>query len=155
MAAVAVFFVIGLVVATPLHAQSAATLQGRVYDASGAVLRGATISVRDDSTGFDRSVPTDDDGHYQMSAIPVGSYEITVSANGFKSAAIEALTFEVGRTLVRDFHLDIGDARETVSVTSAPQLIDRATANGVVHRSTLFRVSRRSPCVTQQGRQPT
>src|SRR5262245_45112913 len=127
MAAFAAVLIISLVVATPLHAQSTATLQGRVFDASGAVLADATISVRDDSTGFDRSVHTGDAGHYYMAAIPVGSYEITASASGFKSAVIEALTFEVGRTLVRDFRLDIGDTKETVVVTSDRLLIDRAT----------------------------
>jgi Carboxypeptidase regulatory-like domain/TonB dependent receptor len=126
MAAFALFLIFVLLGALPLHAQSNATLQGRVVDASGAALRGATVSVRNGSTGFDRIVSTDDEGRYHVVAIPVGSYEITASATGFKSAIIEALILEVGRTLVRDFHLEVGDASESVVVRAERPLIDRA-----------------------------
>jgi hypothetical protein len=122
------FLVVALLVAAPLRAQSDATLQGRVLDASGALIPGATISVRNDATGFARSVPTDDEGRYLVAAIPAGSYQVTVSATGFKSAVVEALGFEVGRTLVRDFRLDVGDRTETVVITAEVPLIDRATA---------------------------
>jgi hypothetical protein len=117
-----------LLVASPIHAQSSSALQGRVFDSSGAVLRGATISVRDDSTGFDRSVPTDDDGRYHVGAIPAGSYQITASASGFKSAVVEALNLEVGRIVVRDFRLELGETNESVTVTASAQPIDRASA---------------------------
>src|SRR5262245_50262113 len=107
MLASALSLVLVLLVAAPLHAQSSAALQGRVFDASGAVLRGARINVCNDSTGFDRSVVTDDEGRYHVEEIPASSYEVTAAANGFKSAAA-ALTFDVGRTLVRDFQLEVG-----------------------------------------------
>src|SRR5262245_45165963 len=114
--------------ASPTHAQSNAALQGQVFDASGAVLRGATITVRDDSSGFDESVDTDDEGRYQVAAIPAGSYEVSAEATGFKSIVIAAMSFEVGRTLVRDFHLEVGDQRETVAVVAEAPLIDRASS---------------------------
>src|SRR5688572_21618697 len=68
----------------PLHAQSTATLQGRVFDESGAVLRGATISVRNRSANFDRSAPTDGEGRYQVASIPTGTYEVSAAATGFR-----------------------------------------------------------------------
>jgi hypothetical protein len=63
-----------LLVAAPLRAQSSATLQGRVFDSSEAVISGATISLRSQATGFDRSVPTDKEGRYHVAAIPAGIY---------------------------------------------------------------------------------
>jgi hypothetical protein len=126
-AAFASILIIVLLVAARVQAQTSATLQGRVFDASGGVLRGATVSVRDRSTGFDRVLLTDDEGRYHVSAIPPGTYEIRVEATGFKTAIVEALSFEVGRTLVRDFHLEIGDTSETVVVKSERPLVDRAT----------------------------
>ena len=81
MAASASFPAFALLVAAPLYAQSTATLQGRVFDSSGAVLPAATVSVRSDSTGFDRSVPTDDEGRYHAEAIPAGSYEVAAAAS--------------------------------------------------------------------------
>jgi hypothetical protein len=132
MAAFALPFVVTVVLAVPLGAQSMATLQGRVLDSSGGVLRDATIRVRNVLTGFDRAVVTDRDGRYRVEDIPAQKYEITVAANGFKSAVIPELSFEVGRTVVRDFHLEIGDTSEAVVVRGNTPLVDRVTT-GVSH----------------------
>jgi outer membrane receptor protein involved in Fe transport len=120
--------VILLLASATLDAQSGASLQGRVSDASGGVLRGASIRVRNDSIGFDRTALTDDQGRYEVAAIPAGSYDVTVESAGFKSIFVEALHLEVGRTLVRDFHLEVGDRREAVVVVADTPLIDRASA---------------------------
>ena len=109
-------------------AQTLAGLQGRVFDASGAVLPGALIRVQDQSTGFDASARTDSDGRYHLSAIPAGEYSVTAEAAGFRSERIEALSVDVGRSLVRDFHLTVGETAETVIVRGEMPLIDRATA---------------------------
>ena len=115
-----------------LHAQAKATLQGRVADTSEAGIPGATISVCNKSTGFERSVTTDGQGRYLVSEIPAETYDVTASARGFKSAVIGALTFDVGRTFVRDFQLEVGDTSETVVVLAEAPLVDRVTA-GVGH----------------------
>jgi hypothetical protein len=120
--------VLALLIAAPVHGQASATVLGRVLDASGAVIRGATVNVRDETTGFDRSVPTDDEGRYQVAAIPAGSYQVAVTAVGFKVHRLEGLVVEVGRTLVHDVRLEVGGTRETVVVTAERPLIDRATA---------------------------
>ena len=116
-----------LLTASAVHAQSTATLQGRVFDASGASLRGATIAVSNQSSNFHRSVSTDDEGRYHVAAIPVGMYVVTVTATDFRPEAIEELRFEVGRTLVRDFRLEIGDRSETVLGRADVPLIDRVS----------------------------
>src|SRR5262245_10311431 len=128
MAVFALFLFCALLGASPLYAQSSATLQGRVFDPAGAALAGATVTVRDGSTGVDRSATTDHEGWYYLDAIVAGSYEVTAEATGFRSIFIEAMSFDVGRTLVRDFHLEIGDQRETVVVVADAPLIDRASA---------------------------
>ena len=121
--------VIMLVCVTPLAAaQTFAVLQGRVSDASGGVLRGATISVRDDSTGFNVSVSTDADGRYYVAAIPPGTYTVAADASGFRAEVIEEMTIDTGRTLVRNFVLALGDQSETVVVRAEVELVDRATA---------------------------
>ena len=109
-------------------AQTMAVLQGRVFDASGAVLPRATVTVRGPSTGFVVSASSDAEGRYQVPAIPAGSYEVTAASSGFRSEVIEGLTFEVGRTLVRDFRLALGDRSEAVIVRGEIPLIDRATS---------------------------
>jgi hypothetical protein len=112
----------------PADAQTLAGLQGRVFDASGALIPNAVIRVRDESTAFELSARTDADGRYYIAAIPNGTYTVTAEATGFRTERIEALNVDVGRTLVRDFHLAVGEASETVLVRAEVPLIDRATA---------------------------
>ena len=109
-------------------AQTTAMLQGRAFDPSGAVVPGASITVRNQSTGFILSVSTDAEGRYYIAAIPAGLYEVTARSTGFQSDLLEDVTFEVGRTLIRDFHLTLGDVRAAVVVTEDLPLVDRATS---------------------------
>jgi hypothetical protein len=120
--------VLVLFCAVAVHAQTTATLQGRVFDPTGAVLPDASITLRSDSIGIDRSVATDDAGQYHIAQIPPGSYTVAATAPGFKSIIIAALTVDVGRTVVRDFHLEVGDRTETVIVRAERSSIDRASA---------------------------
>jgi hypothetical protein len=99
-----------------------------VFDPTGAVLPDASITLRSDSIGIDRSVATDDAGQYHIAQIPPGSYTVAATAPGFKSIIIAALTVDVGRTVVRDFHLEVGDRTETVIVRAERSSIDRASA---------------------------
>src|SRR6185503_7772858 len=109
-------------------AQTFALLQGRVFDASGALITGAAVSVRDASTRFNLSVRTDAEGRYSIVALPVGTYLVEAAATGFRSEIIEGLAVEVGRTVVRDFYLTVGDRAESVIVRAEYPLIDRATS---------------------------
>ena len=109
-------------------AQTMAVLQGRVIDPSGAAVPGASIRVRDPATGFEGSGHSDGDGRYHVAAIPPGIYQVTIEIAGFRTVRIEALTLEVGRTLVRDFELAIDTQREAVVVRAELPLLDRATS---------------------------
>ena len=117
-----------LTVAGAAGAQTLAVLQGRVVDVSGAALPSATITIRNPDTGFATMVSTDAEGRYYIPAIPAGSYQVIASVVGFQREIIEDLTFEVGRTLVRDFHLNIGGRSEAVIVTAELLPLDRATS---------------------------
>jgi hypothetical protein len=117
-----------LLVSGRVDAQSGATLQGNVSDASGGVLRGASIRVRNDAVGLDRTARTDDQGRYEVAAIPAGSYDVTIEADGFRSTSVEELNLDVGRTVIRNFRLEVGDRLESVVVVADAPLIDRASA---------------------------
>jgi hypothetical protein len=51
-----------------------AALEGRVTDPSGAVVPGASITVRETNTGFIREAASNEEGHFHIGALPVGSY---------------------------------------------------------------------------------
>ncbi|HYR88228.1 MAG TPA: carboxypeptidase regulatory-like domain-containing protein [Terriglobia bacterium] len=110
-------------------AQSTATLQGRVVDPADAVVAGANITVTSEATGVERFVRTDGEGNYQVAALPVGAYRIEVHVTGFRRQIVENVIVEVGRTIVRDFSLFIGDISDEVTVTAGAQLVERTTVS--------------------------
>jgi hypothetical protein len=114
--------------ATHVAAQTTAVLQGRVTDETGAIVPGAVIRVYDDSTNFGVAVITDFEGRYHVAAIPTGRYSIRAEASGFRTEVIEALDVDVGRTLVRNFVLVVGERTETVIVRAEAPLVDPVSA---------------------------
>src|SRR4026209_2554716 len=105
-------------------AQTMAMLQGRVLDPSGAAVPGASVVVRNSATGFTSTTSSDDQGRSHVPGIPAGAYQVTAEAPGFRSERIDALTLEVGRTLVRDFQLTVDTRREAVVVSAELPLLD-------------------------------
>ena len=73
-----------LLLASPGFGQSFATLKGRITDASGAIVRGATIALREQQTGVERSTTSDAAGAYQFVFLPVGIYRIDVQSTGLR-----------------------------------------------------------------------
>jgi len=121
-----------LPVRAPFHkearrTQSTATLRGRVLDPHGSVVPGAKITVSNRETGVERTAQSDDDGDYQIAALPVGSYAVEVRAGGFRTSIIQSLSVEVSRTVMQDFQLEIGDLNQEVIVTSDLPLIERVS----------------------------
>jgi hypothetical protein len=80
-----------------VHAQvTGATLSGTVTDASGAVIAGAEVSVRNTATGITRETTTDSAGFYTVPNLIPGPYEVKISAKGFTTAVQSNLTLAVG-----------------------------------------------------------
>jgi len=118
-----------ILIAVPalLSAQATATLTGTLTDETGAVISGATVSIRYTSTGVERHASSNDAGRYQLTALDVGEYRMEVRAAGFKPHIDERFALEVGRTAVRDVVLSLGEVTEAVTVTTGTVLTGRAT----------------------------
>lgn len=99
-----------------MHSQTTTgTLNGVVYDSSGAVVPGAQVKVRNIDTNDLRSTRTDSAGFYAVPALLPGSYEATVTLTGFEKATTQ---FSLALNQVRglDFHLKVGSSSQTVEV---------------------------------------
>jgi Carboxypeptidase regulatory-like domain len=118
-----------LAMGTYANAQSTSTLQGRVVDPAGAVVAGAEITALNHATGVTRKAPTDGEGNYQVAALPVGMYRVKVQAAGFQAQVVEMLDVEVGRIVVQNFQLRVGEVSQEVIVTPNSSLIERATTS--------------------------
>ena len=85
-------FAVLAMVCTSIFAQSQSTtgtLQGTVVDPNGAVLSGASVTVRNVNTGFVRTVASNSDGFFTAPLLPLGTYRVTTSANGFSNSVVE------------------------------------------------------------------
>ena len=71
------------------------TVLGTVTDASGAVVAGARVTVRNVDTGLERSTQTSADGSYSVPELPIGTYSVTVSQTGFQTAVTTGVIVDV------------------------------------------------------------
>jgi carboxypeptidase family protein/TonB-dependent receptor-like protein len=124
------FFVLTFLIASvvPVVAQTpTGRLEGRVTDATGGVLPGATVTATNLGTSLTRTDVTDVHGGYSMPALPVGDYRIGVDLSGFAHQE-SRLTLSVSQVARLDFKLRLGAASETVTVTAAAPIIEKTTS---------------------------
>lgn len=115
-------------------AQVTSSITGTVQDTSGANVPAATVTVRSLETGAARTVSTDESGAYRVLGITVGRYEIKVAKEGFKTAVKANVELVVGEGAVVNISLEVGQARQEVTVTGEASLVDTNTtpASGLV-----------------------
>src|SRR5688572_13903495 len=98
-----------------------ATLKGAVTDPSGAVIPGATLTVRSIDRGVSRQATTNENGEYQILLLNPGVYEITIVAEGFRTQILENTKLTVGQIFVQNLELELGKVEKRyVADTDAP-----------------------------------
>ena len=117
------------IISVSIFAQSQATtglIQGNVVDPNGAAVSGASITVRNINTGFERTVTSNSDGFFTAPLLPLGTYRVTTSATGFSNTVLENVEVTIGNTLALNIGLKVGGATETVNVTGDGEAVDTA-----------------------------
>jgi hypothetical protein len=130
-----------LVVSPTVYAQTAATGQivGTVTDPAKASVAEAAVTVKNVSTGLERTARTGPEGEYVVPLLPPGNYTVTVSANGFKTQTSTAITVEVASTATVNLRLQLGGSTESIVVEAAAEVLqtDSASNGGVVNDKTV------------------
>lgn len=111
------------------YAQSQATtglIQGTVADQNGAVISGASITVKNAGTGFERTVTSNSDGFFSAPLLPLGKYTVTTTAGGFSKSILENVEVTLGQTISLKIDLNVGGAVETVDVTAEGEGVETA-----------------------------
>ena len=109
--------------------QVTASISGRVVDATGATVGGATVTVKNPETGATRIVTTDETGNYRVLSLPVGSQEIRAEKQGFRAAVRTGINLVVGQEAVVELKLDVGQLAQDITVAEDVPLVDVTTAN--------------------------
>ena len=85
-----------------------ASLDGSVYDHTGAFVPGAKVTLSDSDTGVSRTFTTGGDGHYSFTLVPAGTYKLQVEAPGFRRYIQSGRVLAVGQAATQDVTLQLG-----------------------------------------------
>jgi hypothetical protein len=91
------------------------SIRGVVHDPDHRPMQGAMILVKSVSSDYSQTVTTSADGSFEVTSVPVGAYQVTVSRDGFASAA-ENIVVASGASPVLHFQLMLNTVPETVNV---------------------------------------
>ena len=100
-----------------------AAIVGTVADPSGAPIKDATVTAKDTGRGTVWTTKTNDAGVYNLLRVPVGTYELKVSAQGFQTVAYPPFTLVLNQTARIDVQTRVGQVTETVEVTGAAPVL--------------------------------
>src|SRR5689334_20190621 len=105
-----------------------AHLVGIVTDATGAVVPNANVEITHVGTGIKTSTKTNAQGEYRFNNIPVGFYNIAVTATGFAAANLKNVEIQLSKTSTTNVTLQVGSVATSVDVTEVGSVIDTTTA---------------------------
>src|SRR5262249_29780041 len=126
---VAVLLAIVILSASQGYAQvSTGTISGVVQDASGSVVPGAAITVRNVDTGTIRLLTSDAGGRYIAPDLSLGNYEVQGQHSGFQTEIRSGITLTVGRQEVVNLSLKVGQPSEKITITEAAPLVESTTS---------------------------
>lgn len=110
--------ILGTLLNFQLAAQSArARIVGTVRDPQGAVVPGANVTVTNVATGAKTETVADNEGYFQIFELPIGSYKVKVSREGFSTVETAAYTLEINQVQRIDVTLRVGAKSETIEVS--------------------------------------
>ncbi|HUQ95751.1 MAG TPA: carboxypeptidase-like regulatory domain-containing protein [Bryobacteraceae bacterium] len=127
-----IFTVIFLSFATSglIHPQTfLGTITGRVMDPSNASVAMAAVTATNQGTGLIHKTVTNSAGNFALQQLPVGMYEVTVEAAGFRKLVRRDIELNVAQTLSFDAKLEVGQVEQAVEVTASGGLLQTASSD--------------------------
>ena len=118
---------------TVVAQQTLGGITGVLTDPSGSVLSNATVTLVDEQTALKRAATTNDSGVYSFVNLPIGSYTVTFTANGFEIQKTPHITVQGNRTATLNAQLKVAAAAgDTIEVEATPLMNAVDTTNGYV-----------------------
>jgi hypothetical protein len=117
-----------LLAAITVSAQTpTAGITGRVTDANGAVVPGATIKVTNLATNITQQTVSNEAGDFVLPYLNPATYSLQAQAGGFRTYKRAGFSLDVGQTLRLDITMEVGATSETVNITDAPTALTTET----------------------------
>ncbi len=124
---IAILLIAGFLCLFPVRsmaqAVSVAEVDGYVIDPSGQAVSGAQVRLTETGTAQVHRTATDAQGRYALPNLPVGSYQLEVSAPGFKNYIQSGLTLQVGNTVQSNVTMQLGSVSESVEVVANTEMV--------------------------------
>lgn len=127
---VAFLILVSVAVIPALGDVSTASLRGKVTDSTGAILVGATVLVRNLSTGIPHTTTTNDAGMFQLLDLQAGHYAVEASQDRFATFQVKDIVLRVGEQVRIDLSLSPLGQKETIQVRETVPLTQTETAAG-------------------------
>jgi hypothetical protein len=121
---------LSLILAFPANSKAqvvGGTISGTITDSTGAAIANAAVLVHNDETGNERHLQTGPDGRYAAPSIPVGSYTVTVDAEGFSQQRRTGIPLSVGQSQSVSLALPLTGVAQTVTVEDDPPVVNLST----------------------------
>ena len=122
----AVLFGVLLLSAPPVSAQVSITgiIAGTVTDVTKAAIPGATVKLIDEGTKVEKTTVTNSSGVFTFRDLSLGSYEVTITLTGFRTATYNKVVVEAGRTTEIRAELAVGGVEQNVTVEGRSPVLD-------------------------------
>jgi carboxypeptidase family protein/TonB-dependent receptor-like protein len=125
--------VVGLTAGVAVAQSDKGAIAGNVLDSSGAVVAGAEITATGAQTGTQYKTKSSSDGAYRLPYVRAGTYNVKITATGFKTTERTDVAVQVNTVSALDITLQAGDVKETVTVVAdAPALQTESSDVGTV-----------------------
>jgi hypothetical protein len=115
--------------ATSAFSQDTASLRGTITDPTGAVIPGASISIKSADTGTVRASITDAQGAYSFLQVPPGTYKLVAEKPGFSTMAKGDVKLLVNTPTTLDLSMSLGSTGEVVNVASEASQVNTSDAS--------------------------
>jgi Carboxypeptidase regulatory-like domain len=110
------------------------TISGTVVDKSGAVVPDARVTITNTEKGTSVVYTTNAKGYYSAPYLIPGTYQVSAEKAGFQRAVRSGIVLQVDQYQTMNFTLLVGRITQTVSVTSAPPLVEAHEFRGQLHQ---------------------
>ncbi|HYR84485.1 MAG TPA: TonB-dependent receptor [Terriglobia bacterium] len=103
-------------------------VSGSARDASGSVIPGVSVTIRNEAQGQERQTLTNEQGYYVFPNLPVGPYTVTGELSGFKKFVKTGIRLSAASSIRVDVELAVGNVSETIEVQASPNEVVAETA---------------------------